>query len=106
MFVFQWQKFWGRGGGATKNFPNFIFFKEKNVSLIDITFFSFKYPLYAYALKDVNFVREASKMFHQLYFSKKLRKKYFLMIMGTFLLGGVDQKVHPILPLLKVIRKK
>jgi hypothetical protein len=28
------------------------------------------------------------------------------MIMGTFLLGGVDQKVHPILPLLKVIRKK
>ncbi len=50
-------------------------------------------------------------MFHQFYFSNKLRKfcffnDYVLALREQFLLGRVDQKVHPILHLLKIRRKK
>jgi hypothetical protein len=77
MLFFQWQKFWGRGGGATKISPSFIFF-------------SFKCP-------DINFVGGALQNVPPILLFKKIKKKwlfndYVLALREQFCWGGGGAK--------------
>jgi len=82
----------GEGRGSHQNFPQFQFLKEKKCYALN--------DIKCLHIKGHQFVRGASKMFHQFYFSKQLInfiffKDYVLALRGQFCWEGGTKKSIP-----------